>query len=376
MIILTPKTDFNGVHFQRKYQPLIGLVKYSDDYQVLFYDPLEEYGLPDAIEKYNPDIFFDCSPDTRLYADIKLCKNMGIKVILDYDDAPPEYVEPTNFKAFLVTGEYECDLEFANGRSHKWENGRTSIKFGDEYVAFNTAHNKANNIITNKLKGYADCVVTTTDYLKSKLDKYNDNITIIPNAVNCGAMSKDLNRGENKKIRIGWTLGESHYEDNVELVKNSLERLFEERDDIELVLMGNKNQVYTGSIKNVEIHDKVGMKEYHNKLKSLNLDIGICHVEDNEFNKCKSNLKAIEYGALGIPIIASHTLYDKYLVDSETALIYKSSKKFHTKINRLINDGGLRDKLASNMSNYITGKYDMETIIPKYADLFMEVLNK
>ena len=45
-------------------------------------------------------------------------------------------------------------------------------------------------------------------------------------------------------------------------------------------------------------------------LASLSGDIGICPLVDDEFNRNKSQIKAIEYGLLGLPVVASPTVYN------------------------------------------------------------------
>ncbi len=47
------------------------------------------------------------------------------------------------------------------------------------------------------------------------------------------------------------------------------------------------------------------IRHYPAKLASLNLDLALAPVEDNIFNTCKSNLRLMEYGACGIPVICS-----------------------------------------------------------------------
>ena len=54
-----------------------------------------------------------------------------------------------------------------------------------------------------------------------------------------------------------------------------------------------------------EYHAGVPTPEYPAKLASLDLDLAIAPIAENSFNDCKSNLKLLEYGILGFPVIAS-----------------------------------------------------------------------
>jgi glycosyltransferase involved in cell wall biosynthesis len=40
-------------------------------------------------------------------------------------------------------------------------------------------------------------------------------------------------------------------------------------------------------------------------LRALNLNLAIAPLADNAFNRCKSHLKILEYGILGLPVIAA-----------------------------------------------------------------------
>jgi hypothetical protein len=46
---------------------------------------------------------------------------------------------------------------------------------------------------------------------------------------------------------------------------------------------------------------------YPQKLASLDLDLAIAPLENNQFNDCKSNLRLLEYGACGYPVICSNS---------------------------------------------------------------------
>lgn len=56
--------------------------------------------------------------------------------------------------------------------------------------------------------------------------------------------------------------------------------------------------------KGVELHDWTAVTEYPDKLKSLNGNVMIAPLYENNFNRAKSNLKLYEGGALGLPVIA------------------------------------------------------------------------
>jgi hypothetical protein len=54
-----------------------------------------------------------------------------------------------------------------------------------------------------------------------------------------------------------------------------------------------------------EFHKAVRFEDYPRKLATLNLDLAVAPLEHNRFNECKSNLRVLEYGVLGWPVIAS-----------------------------------------------------------------------
>ena len=54
-----------------------------------------------------------------------------------------------------------------------------------------------------------------------------------------------------------------------------------------------------------EVRDMVPIADYPAALASLGLDAAVAPLEDHSFNRAKSKLKLLEYGILGIPIVAS-----------------------------------------------------------------------
>ena len=74
-------------------------------------------------------------------------------------------------------------------------------------------------------------------------------------------------------------------------------------NEVEWVFMGMCPDVWRPYVQ--EFHPGVSIERYPAKLASLNLDLALAPLEDNLFNRCKSNLRLLEYGICGFPVICS-----------------------------------------------------------------------
>jgi glycosyltransferase involved in cell wall biosynthesis len=74
-------------------------------------------------------------------------------------------------------------------------------------------------------------------------------------------------------------------------------------DEVDWVFLG----MCPGAIRPhvAEFHTGVAFDRYPDKLASLALDVALAPLEHHRFNECKSNLRILEYGALGWPVLAS-----------------------------------------------------------------------
>ncbi|WP_279626978.1 glycosyltransferase [Xanthomonas melonis] len=101
------------------------------------------------------------------------------------------------------------------------------------------------------------------------------------------------------KPRIGWAGGASHTGD-LELIADVVREL---ADEVEWVFMGMYPFALRQSIH--QFQPGVPIDHYPAALAALDLDLALAPVEQNLFNECKSNLRLLEYGACGYPVIAS-----------------------------------------------------------------------
>jgi GT2 family glycosyltransferase len=166
------------------------------------------------------------------------------------------------------------------------------------------ARNKPTDIETYLRKAISLCdrVVVTTDALGNALSSMHRDIRVVPNtlAPHLWTGLKSL-RGVSSKPRIGWGGGTSHTGD-LEVIGEVVRKLAQH---VEWVFFGMCPESLLPYVH--EFHPSIGLVDYPRKLASLNLDLALAPLEFHIFNDCKSNLRLLEYGACGYPVVCSDT---------------------------------------------------------------------
>ncbi|MDH2066267.1 glycosyltransferase [Pantoea sp. GD03673] len=155
--------------------------------------------------------------------------------------------------------------------------------------------------LVRKSLSFFDRFVVSTAPLADAMRDMHPDIVVMKNRLPSEAWGRLHSlRQQGKKPRVGWAGGVSH--------RGDLEMIFdivrEFSADVEWVFMGmcpDKLRPYVH-----EVHSGVDLTLYPAALASLNLDLALAPVEDNIFNACKSNLRLLEYGACGVPVICSN----------------------------------------------------------------------
>ncbi|GFZ86309.1 glycosyltransferase family 92 protein [Dyella caseinilytica] len=146
-----------------------------------------------------------------------------------------------------------------------------------------------------------DRFVVSTEALAEQFQGFHTDIRVVLNRlpVNWWGDLPQSQRRVGRKPRVGWGGGSSHRGD-LELIADVVRDL---SDEVEWVFFGMCPEKLRPYIH--EFHNGVPIEEYPHKLASLNLDLALAPLEDNTFNECKSNLRLLEYGACGFPVVCT-----------------------------------------------------------------------
>lgn len=153
---------------------------------------------------------------------------------------------------------------------------------------------------------FCDVVAVSTRQLASYMRELcgpDVQIRIVPNMLGrddfqTAQATRLQHRHLHKKTRIGWGGGISHTGD-LAIIREAIDEL---SDEVDWVFLGMQPE---GLKAQIEFHRGVSPRDYLAKLASLDLDLVVAPLEENLFNQCKSNLRLLEAGACGYPVIAS-----------------------------------------------------------------------
>ena len=152
-----------------------------------------------------------------------------------------------------------------------------------------------------KALSFCDRLIVSTEPLAALCRPMIEDIHIIPNRLESSQWGnlRSLRR-QGKKPRVGWAGAQQHKGD-LALIVDVVKQTSAEVDWVFFGMCPVELRPYVS-----EFHDFVlSFYEYPAKLASLNLDLAVAPLEVHAFNEAKSNLRLLEYGILGWPVVCT-----------------------------------------------------------------------
>lgn len=103
----------------------------------------------------------------------------------------------------------------------------------------------------------------------------------------------------------------------------------------------------------------------------VNVDIGCASVANNRFNRAKSIIKALEYGARGkTAVVATPTLYKEIVKEGDTGLLAETADEWAAQLGRLVEDAALRRALARRLGRAVEREYSLQVHAERWMGAF------
>jgi GT2 family glycosyltransferase len=151
-----------------------------------------------------------------------------------------------------------------------------------------------------KALSLCDRLVVSTEPLARQYRKLCDHTVILPNRLEKQRwLGLSPTRRLDGKPRVGWAGALGHMGDLM-LMESVIEATAKEVDWVFFGMCPDKLRRFVA-----EYHEWVPLHDYAETLAALDLDLAVAPLEHNPFNEAKSNLRLLEYGVLGYPVLCT-----------------------------------------------------------------------
>lgn len=227
----------------------------------------------------------------------------------------------------------------------------------------------------------SDLVIASTEHLKKALHEHLGSelrINVIGNyldfksAWNIGLLkSRGPLYKPYGKIVIGWAGSPLGHKADLDLLRGVFRDLVQRyRDKVLFRFMGYYPEYIVTEIPtdHVEFQPWVDVSEYPKTLYQLGFDIGLIPLEDNPHNRSKTNLKFLEFSALGIPSVVSRCGPYRSTPSGCALLVENEHDAWLEAIVQLIEDETRRIEMGDRAWSHVRRNYDIADGIHLWAE--------
>lgn len=285
------------------------------------------------------------------YEDGTACGYYRIRLPFDHlkaNGVDAEYVrEGTSPEGSIIVGQRVGDVGFMYHWLKAWKSHKLVWETDDDLWTIDPKNFRAiRNFTPDKLAELekaarvAHLITVSTEPLAEVMSRFNPNVVVLPNHID-GALL-DIERPRRDRLTVGWAGGDSHLKD-WEMIAPKLRRFLARNPDVDFHSVG-ANYLIANKIRGRHTGWATDLFDYY---RTIDFDIGLAPIIPSAFNRSKSWIKALEYAALGIPVIASDEApYRPLVVDGLTGFLVKYEHEWEARLRDLVNDSDMREEMG------------------------------
>jgi glycosyltransferase involved in cell wall biosynthesis len=242
-----------------------------------------------------------------------------------------------------------------------------------DHEAYEHYKGKRHKIIMAQM-AHSDGLIVSTPYLAEQYKGRNAKIYVVPNSIDFREW-KGLELRRHNRLRIGWIGGGTHGKD-LEMVAPVLEELLSKywKKDLWFYCVHGCPELYKKWPRVYHTLKWANINLYPRFMNSFKFDIGIAPLEDNNFNRGKSNLRWLEYSALKIPCVASPLPDFVWAIqDGKTGFLASDLKDWKDSLTMLIELEGLRREVGRAAYEKVKSDFNVVKTSRSYLQVLREV---
>lgn len=268
-----------------------------------------------------------------------------------------EFMKMVNPKSKLITeiDDWMFDIPSYNVASHPYRPGSEKERIAMDQIKL------------------SDALFVSTNFLKESLLEIfpGKNIHVVPNSIDFDlwGLSK-----QDETVRIIYT-GCGNHSGDLETIKPVLLQLLEDFPKLEVLISVDFECFQDVKHPRFKVVNKwCDILNYPKFVQEWRGSIGIAPLRDNAFNRAKSNLRWLEYSAMGIPSVMSNVRpFSESVTHGENGYLCKSKKDWYDTLTMLIKNKAKRNEVGLKALSHVKENYDMNKTARKYREILEEV---
>jgi glycosyltransferase involved in cell wall biosynthesis len=225
----------------------------------------------------------------------------------------------------------------------------------------------------------ADAITTSTPLLGECYRAINDKTFVLPNYIDpeLWPVHRTVRPNDQRPVVIGYMGTHTHAPD-IRAITPALSTLLNQNPGkTRLKIWGPPPSAALANRSDVQWQE-LGLVDYHQFADFFSrhgCDIFIAPLCDSPFNRCKSNLKFLEYSSLGVPGIYSRVVpYQDIVVHGDNGFLAGSPAEWQNCLTRLIHDPALRFQMGLRAQQTVRDHWLLPRHAARWGDLYHEVL--
>lgn len=194
-------------------------------------------------------------------------------------------------------------------------------------------------------------------------------IRVVPNRVPEALLTLERNRNH-RRVVAGWAGGSSHKAD-LAMIAPALREFTARHKRAELHMMGCEFAEVTGC--KARFTNWVPCDATLAYYRNIDFDIGLAPLTGTRFDQSKSAIKALEYMALGIPVLASDCEpYRGVVIDGVNGYLIRRQRDWRRRLHELASDAAAREEMGAK-ARETARAHTIEGNWQQWADVYADL---
>lgn len=213
----------------------------------------------------------------------------------------------------------------------------------------------------------ASLITTANEYLANYARQYSSSVAVIPMAIDVNLWHPRKHTGSHE-VTIGWA-GSPGNLLNLERLDPVLSLLLQKYPFLRLSVFSGKKPSLSCPF------------EYHpfepgaESAFMQNLDVGLLPLQEEEYSRGKSPIKAIQYLSCGVPVVGNVIGATAEILNTSNSIAVSSDKEWIQALEKLILDHNLRNSMGQIGRQFILEHHNIDKIREHFLGLLTDKKN-